>query len=314
MFAAMEGLDPLTEVHTITDSKGQTMAHTMAINALRRKNQEQVGPGNEITMSFLEMTPDELKKCAGAALGYKCFLRDGQSYVLWQKRLLEVGKALREAMGTNVTFEQIIAMVGPAPVSEGVGLFYSGEFSPDWKDKNYNPIERTKKRAELNARHHRFGTHAPVYEGESGIVLEGAFKESDPVPALASSTATRSQAQNLADLGYDPIPVEHDAPAPVQVEQVQPEPAQVVQPEPKPEAAKPTNDLPLPVHPTFQRMIDEGIVENAHEAARVAASIKIKLDNVDEALRLGRIYRGWRDIGADPKQAATHTLAGELPQ
>jgi len=222
VFAACEGLDPLSEVHTLVDKEGRTMAHTMAINGLRRKNQEQVGAGQEITVSFLEMTEPELAKCVGAAIGYKCYLRDGQSYTAWQKRLLEVGKALREAMGQAITFAEIIQMCGPAPVTEGIGLFYKSEFSPDWKDKSYNPIERCKKRSELNARHHRFGTHAPVYDGENGTeVIEAPYRDALPaidtvtLPALTetvtpmSDTAVlvtekpkKSQNQLMTELGF----------------------------------------------------------------------------------------------------------------
>jgi hypothetical protein len=209
VYAATEGLDPITEVHTLVDSQGNTMCHMTAINGLRRKNQEQVGPGNEITMSFAEMSPDEMAKCKGAVIGYKCYLRDGQSYGHWQKRLLEVGKCLREAMGQPVTFEQIIAMVGPAPVTEGIGLFYSSEYN-DFKDKNFNPAERAKKRAELNARHHKFSTHSPVYEGDNGaIVLETSYRDALPTPtaqpaleATVTAPVRRTVEQNMTDLGY----------------------------------------------------------------------------------------------------------------
>jgi hypothetical protein len=118
-----------------------------------------------------------MAKCPGAVIGFICYLRDGQSYTLWQKRLLEVGKVLREAMGGPVTFEQIMSVVGPSPVSDGIGLFYRGEYN-DYKDKNFNPIERAKKRAEVNARHHRFATHAPVYDGDNGgIVLDAPYHD-----------------------------------------------------------------------------------------------------------------------------------------
>jgi len=229
VFAACEGLDPLSEVHTLVDKEGRTMAHTMAINGLRRKNQEQVGVGQEITVSFLEMTEPELAKCVGAAIGYKCYLRDGQAYTAWQKRLLEVGKALREAMGQAISFAEIIQVCGPAPVTEGIGLFYKSEFSPDWKDKSYNPIERTKKRAELNARHHRFGTHAPVYDGENGTeVIEAPYRDALPTPAIAPALEAaiqlepvrlekpkKSQEQLMAELGFAPKTRQELAPLPV---------------------------------------------------------------------------------------------------
>jgi len=75
-----------------------------------------------------------------------------------------------------------------------------------------------------------------------------------------------------------------------------------------------TNDHTQTIHPTFQRLIDEKLVENPYEAGKVASLLKLKLDQPDEAIRLVRIYRGWRDIGSEPKQAAEQTLAGKIPE
>lgn len=79
-------------------------------------------------------------------------------------------------------------------------------------------------------------------------------------------------------------------------------------------AGKPTNGHTETVHPTFQRMIDEKLVENTFEAAKVATLLKVSPDQPDEIVRLARIYRGWRDIGSEPKQAAERTLAGKIPE
>jgi hypothetical protein len=76
----------------------------------------------------------------------------------------------------------------------------------------------------------------------------------------------------------------------------------------------PTNGHTETVHPTFQRLIDEKLVENTFEAAKVATLLKVSLDQPDEVVRLARVYRGWRDIGSEPKQAAERTLAGKIPE
>lgn len=75
-----------------------------------------------------------------------------------------------------------------------------------------------------------------------------------------------------------------------------------------------TNGRTETVHPTFQRLIDEKLVENTFEAAKVVTLLKVSPNQPDEIVRLARIYRGWRDIGSDPKQAAEKTLAGKIPE
>lgn len=101
---------------------------------------------------------------------YECRLRDSVSYRNWQKRIIEVGKVLKEVMG-SLDYPTLIEACGPAPVTIGIGVVYKCVIS-EYKDKNFNPIERAKKRAEVNARHHRFPTNAPVYDGGSGMVIE----------------------------------------------------------------------------------------------------------------------------------------------
>lgn len=217
MFGLTNGLNPITEVHTITDNQGKTMAHTMAVNGLRRKNQEAVGPTVEIALEFQEMTEAELQKYPTALVGYRCRIRDGELYTKWQKRVTELGKVLREAVGGPVSVKDILDMAGPPPVTEGIGIFYKDEQSP-YKDKNYNPAERAKKRAEVNARHHRWPTEVPVYEGsETNIVTDSGIEvTSHPEESQTRQTPEATEAQYhdekpgtnqiLAELGFAPEP------------------------------------------------------------------------------------------------------------
>ena len=188
---------------------GKTLAHTMAINGLRRKNQEFVGPGNEILVQFVELK-DKLPQ--GAAYGYECHLRDGQAYTQWQKRITEIGKALREA-GITPTFEQLMTAAGGPPVTIGVGVVYTREAN-DYKDTNFNPIERAKKRAEVNARHHRFPTRLPVYDGENGgaVIVEAKWEDA-PAEQPEPPKPPKTELEILSELGFDAPPPEA-APAP----------------------------------------------------------------------------------------------------
>lgn len=71
------------------------------------------------------------------------------------------------------------------------------------------------------------------------------------------------------------------------------------------------------VHPIFQAWIENKVVENAFEAANVNGKyLKLDLDKtaLDEAVKIGKLYRNWRDAGQEPAEAAKKTLAGELPK
>jgi hypothetical protein len=168
-FSLQQGLDPISEVNTIIDKEGRTLSHTMHINGYRRKCLEQERndcPGGNIDLEFIPMEKEEMP--AGAYVGFECRLRDDASYVGWQKRVTQLGKVLRDAIGGSVTFSEIMQASGPAPVYTGIGIVYQDELNP-YKDRNFNPHERAKKRAENNARKRRFPTNAPMIENENGV-------------------------------------------------------------------------------------------------------------------------------------------------
>ena len=207
-FAAQQHLDVISEVHTLVTKEGKTMAHTMSINGLRRKNQELMPPGDTIDIQFVEWPQERMKK--EWAYAYDCYLRDGESYRQWQARILAVGKTLKEVLD-HVTYETLVQACGPAPVVTGTGIVYMGELN-EWKDRNFNPMERAKKRAEVNARHHRFPTNVPVFDGDGaameivdGTMVDVSVVEPEPVKLLP-----RSENTIMAELGYDAPPEQVD--------------------------------------------------------------------------------------------------------
>lgn len=214
VFAAEQGLDPISEVHTLTDRDGKTMGHTMAVNGLRRKNQEAVGQGENIDLEFVTLPKDNMQQ--DWAYAFECRLRDSVSYRNWQKRILEVGKTLKEVLG-QVSYQDIINTCGPAPVVAGVGIVYRSEITGSIKDMSFNPIERAKKRAEVNARHHRFSTSAPVYDSDNGSVFDVVATEGTlSIPSLANlpEPVHHTVNDNLAALGFAPEPEKVPAPTP----------------------------------------------------------------------------------------------------
>src|SRR5512146_1472363 len=60
-FAMQQDLDPISEVQTLIDRDGKTMAHTMGVNGLRRKNQEALGnPTETIDLEFAELPKEKM--------------------------------------------------------------------------------------------------------------------------------------------------------------------------------------------------------------------------------------------------------------
>lgn len=206
-FAMQQGLDPISEVHTLAKD-GKTMSHTMSINGLRRKNDEALiaATGNTSQTIDLEFAPFAKENMQKDWLyAYECRLRDSVSYSQWQKRLLEIGKTLREIMG-SMDYATLEKACGPAPVTVGVGVFYTSELS-EYKDRNFNPIERCKKRAETNARHHRWPTNAPVYESDNNDAPGPEPAPQISVDKIEEPAPKKSEAQLLGELGFDaPLP------------------------------------------------------------------------------------------------------------
>lgn len=64
----------------------------------------------------------------------------------------------------------------------------------------------------------------------------------------------------------------------------------------------------------LQWLINEGFAENVFNASEIANLLKFgKHPDQDEQRDLVGIYRAWRNLGSDPKVAATFALEGKLP-
>jgi hypothetical protein len=196
-FAASQGLDPISECHTLVTSDGKTMSHTMAVTGYRRKCQEQAGLTVRIDKEFLDVTKQYVATFQNILLAYECRVRVGSDYTEWQKSLVEVGKAFKDA-GVEVSFDQMMQTIGPAPVHTGIGFFYQDETNP-YKDKNFNPIERCKKRAEVNALGHRFPRNAPMWIGDENTIISDTI-DGDFIDKSSESSKSITPQQAIDDL------------------------------------------------------------------------------------------------------------------
>jgi hypothetical protein len=106
----------------------------------------------------------------------------------------------------------------------------------------------------------------------------------------------------MADLGYEPIPVEHDAPAPVQAEPAQPE-LPIDQP-----ARVWTEDE------IYAAVIDAGAAPDVFSAKGALAKCTTGWDTPAKAEAWLKIYRQWRAKKTSSDESAEHANNGELPQ
>lgn len=65
----------------------------------------------------------------------------------------------------------------------------------------------------------------------------------------------------------------------------------------------------------YQAVVDAGLSENIHSAKKTLTSYcKTGYATPEAAIAWMRLYRGWRDLGGDPKQAAESANNGEVPK
>lgn len=93
-----------------------------------------------------------------------------------------------------------------------------------------------------------------------------------------------------------------------------PEPVEHTAPTPRKAPAKKGTE-PKPAPNILEWMVSEGYAENDFAARGIFALLKFET-NGDAADRMDRVrlYRAWREAGADANAAAVRTLAGELPE
>lgn len=85
------------------------------------------------------------------------------------------------------------------------------------------------------------------------------------------------------------------------------------------EAEQPTQSDPTPPATNgknvdvYQAVIDAHLSENEYSAKNALKLCATGYDTPEKAIAWMRLYRGWRDTGADSKTAAAHANMGELP-
>ena len=78
------------------------------------------------------------------------------------------------------------------------------------------------------------------------------------------------------------------------------------------EAAKELGGVEKPVS-VYEAVVAAGLAENEHSAKNALKMCKTGYDTIEKASGWMRIYRAWRDLGADSKQAAKKANDNDIP-
>jgi hypothetical protein len=153
---------------------------------------------------YVDPTNGEVGKLDDGDVAVKAILHDTLSKTAWEQRTLKYYIELLRAGAKD--WDAAKELAGSEPTWSAVGVVKKGEnFGRDAMPR----YERACKRAEKAAIRKRFPrVHLPEPIGfDDTEVIDTQFSE-----------VTRSEEQNLNELGFDgnPIPPEHDAPAPIQ--------------------------------------------------------------------------------------------------
>ena len=153
---------------------------------------------------YVDPTNGEVGKLEDGDVAVKAILHDALSRTAWEQRTLKYYIELLKAGAKD--WEAAKELAGSEPTWSAVGVVKKGEnFGRDAMPR----YERACKRAEKAAIRKRFPrVHLPEPVGfDDTEVIDTQFNE---------VAVTRSEEQNMNELGFDsnPIPVEHDAPMP----------------------------------------------------------------------------------------------------
>ena len=212
------------------------------------------------------------------AIVFEYHIRDEVTMEAFTKRLeklIELGFSLEEAQ----------KMVGKAPVTVGIGIWEPGE-----KTK-MKPAQCAMFRAEKDALKRRFDVKFKIELDGGTIPLQTADFEDEPdadeLEAEYSDMAEpRDTDEIIAELGYGPNGEAEESKPYSQEEQ------------------------------TFLEVIvDAGYSENIFSAKAALKHCTLGSSiTKEEALAWMKLYRGWRDVGGNVKQAAKAANEGEVPK
>lgn len=186
--AVAHGLDPFNGEVWGIKGNGKWYGVMVGIKGLRKSARRQILESNgSYWTEFRRAMPDEYDVTTKGAVVYECVIRDTETNGAWAQSV----KALRDA---EITYDDVIAMLGKAPSVKGVGIADPGERS------KMELHARAKKRAEADAIKQRFDVEF------AGTTYRPEFIDQEPeyVPAIEEVTQpARDSSEILKEMGYD---------------------------------------------------------------------------------------------------------------
>lgn len=273
-------------------------------------------PSARFWCDYVDPDPREVGVLAAGDIAVKAVLHDTITKTAWEQRVLSHYIELVKAGEKDIAIARELA--GSEPVWSAIGIVRTGENFGGDKMPRY---ERACKRAEKAAIRKRFPrVYLPEPEGyDEALMVDGQFSEAPEQPRHTIE-------ENVAALGFAPeepettttdpaVPTVLSTDAGNVVYRGKADPTQTVTIQgDTTQTAEPPASNKTQANPKLQALIDAGLAENVFDAAGMLNKAKPTPKTVEDAVAWGHLYRGWRDIGADPKQAAEKANGGQKPE
>lgn len=242
----------------------------------------------------------------------------------WNQNILRIYTQLTQAgMDTEKAWERAERLGGPEPVWTAVGVVdhrekfsraagTKGPNDPGTPDK-WDKVQRAEKRAEKGAIRKAFASvlMPDVDMGEQASIDANIVDAivRDVTEELAAKTPPRPEAEILAELGY----IDTRAAEPAADEEQAEEPAPEPEPAEEPAAAQAPEHAPGKSWDGafVKALMEERVAQHPKQA--VAILNMLQPATLEDAVRLGKFYRGHRDAGKEKDEAAELAAQGVEP-
>jgi hypothetical protein len=201
-------------------------------------------------------------------------------YLLYDDKTLGSHQKLLDSyIKSGMKLSEVIEYLGRPPATIGIGIWSPGDKS------KMKPVQCAMFRAEKDALKRRFdvkfrielnGQSMALSSADEELNVEEIENEYDTIIDSEFNDEPLGEDELLEELGYDVAP----------------------------QTGKSLGD----------ELVELKLCENIHSATNLIK--KLSLDNVehDKALEMVRAYRGWRDMGDTPDNAAKAVLSGKYPK
>jgi hypothetical protein len=225
---------------------------------------------------YLQPASDEVRwDPAKGDIAVKVVLHDSLTRTAWERRVLSYYIELKKADVNGESYQTARELAGPEPVWTSVGVVYGVEsFGATDKMPRHERACKRGEKACLRKRFPRLHLSEPDNFISEEEYLEGDYEVAE------NPFKGQTEEELIRGMGYDPDPPRE----------------------------KPNESLSLD-----KQLVNARIAENLPNAKAIIKLLDLDNKPVEEAITLGKYYRGFRDLGFSSEQAASKVKLGEVP-